>query len=150
MKHAEWATTNVDRFLLAKMEDAEITPAPDADRRALIRRLYFDLIGIPPTIEQQDRFFEDPAEISAAMGKVVDELLASPQFGERWARHWLDLMRYAETLGHEFDFPLPYAWRYRDYVIRALNTDVPYDQFVREHLAGDLLENPRRHPELGR
>ena len=149
VKHAEWATTNVDRFLLAKMEDAEITPAPDADRRALIRRLYFDLIGIPPTIEQQDRFFEDPAEISAAMEKVVDELLASPQFGERWARHWLDLMRYAETLGHEFDFPLPYAWRYRDYVIRALNADVPYDQFVREHLAGDLLENPRRHPELG-
>lgn len=149
VKHADWATTDVDRFLLAKMEEAQISPAPEADRRALIRRLYFDLTGIPPTIEQQDRFFNDPADTSVAMEKVIDELLASPQFGERWARHWLDLMRYAETLGHEFDFPLPYAWRYRDYVIRALNADVPYDQFVREHLAGDLLDNPRRHPELG-
>ncbi|MFM7918992.1 MAG: DUF1549 domain-containing protein, partial [Planctomycetaceae bacterium] len=81
--------------------------------------------------------------------KVVDQLLASPQFGERWARHWLDLVRYAETLGHEFDFPLPHAWRYRDYVIRALNADVPWDQFVREHLAGDLLSQPRLHPQQG-
>ncbi|HRA90201.1 MAG TPA: DUF1549 domain-containing protein, partial [Planctomycetaceae bacterium] len=84
-----------------------------------------------------------------AMEKVVDELLASPQYGERWARHWLDLVRYAETLGHEFDYPLPYAWRYRDYVIRALNADVPYNEFIREHIAGDLTTEPRRHPELG-
>ena len=81
--------------------------------------------------------------------KVVDRLLASPHFGERWARHWLDLVRYAETLGHEFDYPLTDAWRYRDYVIRALNADVPYDQFLREHIAGDLLSPPRLHPTEG-
>ena len=111
------------------MEESGIAPAPDADRRALLRRLYFDLIGLPPTIEQQDQFFNDPAATPVAIEKVVDEVLASPQFGERWARHWLDLVRYAETLGHEFDYPLPYAWRYRDYVIRALNADVPYNSF---------------------
>jgi len=149
VKQTGWATGDSDHFLLARMEAAGIAPAPDADRRAILRRLYFDLAGMPPTIEQQDRFFNDPATTAVAVEKVVDELLASPQFGERWARHWLDLMRYAETLGHEFDFPLPHAWRYRDYVIRALNSDVPYNQFVREHLAGDLIENPRRHPELG-
>ena len=149
VKQADWPASDIDRFLLAKMEDAGITPASDADRRAILRRLYFDLIGLPPTIEQQDRFFNDPADTPTAMEKVVDELLASPQFGERWARHWLDLVRYAETLGHEFDYPLPYAWRYRDYVIRALNADVPYNDFVREHIAGDLMQEPRRNPELG-
>ena len=149
VKQADWPASDTDRFLLAKMEEAGITPAPDADRRALLRRLYFDLVGLPPTIEQQDRFFNDPAETPVAMEKVVDELLASPQFGERWARHWLDLVRYAETLGHEFDYPLPYAWRYRDYVIRAINADLPYNEFVREHIAGDLMTEPRRNPELG-
>lgn len=149
VKQTEWPAGDIDRFLLAKMEEAGIAPAADADRRAILRRLYFDLIGLPPTNAQQDQFLKDPAELPVAVGKVVDELLASPRFGERWARHWLDLMRYAETLGHEFDYPLPYAWRYRDYVIRALNADVPYDQFVREHLAGDLMEKPRRNPELG-
>ena len=149
VKQADWPASDTDRFLLAKMEEAGIAPAQDADRRVLLRRLYFDLIGLPPTIEQQDQFFNDPAETPLAMEKVADELLASPQFGERWARHWLDLVRYAETLGHEFDYPLPYAWRYRDYVIRALNADVPYNQFVREHIAGDLMTEPRRNPELG-
>lgn len=149
VKQADWPASDTDRFLLSKMEEAGITPAPDADRRVLLRRLYFDLIGLPPTIEQQDRFFNDPAATPVAMEKVVDELLASPQYGERWGRHWLDLVRYAETLGHEFDYPLPYAWRYRDYVIRAINADVPYDKFVREHIAGDLMSEPRRNPELG-
>ncbi len=149
VKDTTWPSSNIDRFLLAKMEAEGLAPARDADRRAIIRRLYADLTGLPPSIEQQEQFFNDPAETSVAMEKVVDQLLASPQFGERWARHWLDLMRYAETLGHEFDYPLPYAWRYRDYVIRALNADVPYNQFVREHIAGDLMEKPRRHPELG-
>ncbi len=149
VKQADWPASDTDRFLLAKMEEAGIAPTPDADRRALLRRLYFDLVGLPPTIEQQDQFFNDPAETPVAMEKVADELLASPQFGERWARHWLDLVRYAETLGHEFDYPLPYAWRYRDYVIRAINADVPYNQFVREHIAGDLMTEPHRHPELG-
>lgn len=149
VKDQTWPASDVDRFLLAKMESSDLKPSHDADRRTIIRRLYLDLIGLPPSIEQQQRFFSDPAETSVAMEKVVDELLASPQFGERWARHWLDLMRYAETLGHEFDFPLPQAWQYRDYVIRALNADVPYNQFVAEHIAGDLLESPRTNPEAG-
>ncbi len=149
VKNTDWPSGDIDHFLLSKLEHIDLLPAPEADRRTILRRLCFDLVGLPPTIEQQDRFLNDPAETSVAMEKVIDELLASPHFGERWARHWLDLMRYAETLGHEFDYPLPYAWRYRDYVIRALNADVPYNQFVREHVAGDLMENPRRHPELG-
>ncbi|MEJ7596151.1 MAG: DUF1549 domain-containing protein, partial [Planctomycetaceae bacterium] len=149
VKQTDWPASDTDRFLLAKMEEAGIVPAPDADRRVLLRRLYFDLVGLPPTIEQQDRFFNDPSATPVATEKVVDELLASPQLGERWARHWLDLVRYAETLGHEFDYPLPYAWRYRDYVIRALNADVPYNEFIREHIAGDLTTEPRRNPEQG-
>jgi hypothetical protein len=144
-----WPDDDIDRFLLAKMEREGLTPAPDADRRALLRRLCFDLTGLPPTLEQQERFFNDPGDTRAAITTLVDELLASPHFGEHWTRQWLDLVRYAETLGHEFDYPLPYAWRYRDYVIRALNQDLPYDQFVREHIAGDLLPSPRRHAELG-
>ena len=149
VKNTEWPNGEIDQFLLSKLEHVDLSPAPEADRKTILRRLSFDIVGLPPTIAQQDRFLNDPAETSVAMEKIVDELLASPHFGERWARHWLDLMRYAETLGHEFDYPLPYAWRYRDYVIRALNSDVPYNQFVREHIAGDLMENPRRHPELG-
>ncbi len=144
---AEWAIDDVDRFVLRRLTQKGLTPAVDADRRALIRRLYFDLIGLPPTIEQQERFLNDPADLTTAITSVVDELLNSPHFGERWARHWLDLVRYAETLGHEFDYPLPHAWRYRDYVIRAINNDVPYDHFVMEHIAGDLLSEPRLHPE---
>lgn len=149
VKKSDWPATPIDQFVLAKLESQGLSPAPDADRRALIRRVYFDLIGLPPTVEQQDSFFSDPLPTEAALEKVVDQLLASPQFGERWARRWLDLVRYAETLGHEFDFPLPHAWRYRDYVIRAFNDDLPYDQFVREHIAGDLIRNPRRHPVTG-
>jgi hypothetical protein len=138
VENTEWPGGETDQFLLSKLEHADLSPAPEADRRTILRRLSFDIVGLPPTIEQQDRFLNDPAETSVAMEKIVDELLASPHFGERWARHWLDLMRYAETLGHEFDYPLPYAWRYRDYVIRALNADVPYDQFVREHILVDI------------
>lgn len=149
VKLTEWPATPIDHFVLSKLESSGLTPAPDADRRALIRRVYFDLTGLPPSVEQQEAFFKDPSPTPVALEKVVDQLLASPHFGERWARHWLDLVRYAETLGHEFDFPLPHAWRYRDYVIRALNDDLPYDQFVREHIAGDLLSNPRRHPVTG-
>ncbi len=144
-----WATSDTDRLLIARLEAAGLSPAPDADRRVLLRRICFDLTGLPPSIELQTQFFNDPAPTSEAAAKLIDQLLSTPQFGERWGRHWLDLVRYAETLGHEFDFPLPHAWRYRDYVIRALNADVPYNQFVREHLAGDLLENPRLHPETG-
>jgi Protein of unknown function (DUF1549)/Protein of unknown function (DUF1553)/Planctomycete cytochrome C len=141
VKDAAWARSPVDRFILAKLEEKSLSPAPAADKRTLLRRVYFDLIGLPPSPEQVTAFVKD--ESADAYEKVVDRLLASPQFGERWARHWLDLVRYAESRGHEFDYTTPNAYQYRDYVIRALNADVPYDQFVTEHLAGDLLEKPR-------
>src|SRR5207237_991724 len=124
-----------------------LSPAPPADKRTLLRRVTFDLIGLPPTPAEIDAYLRDDSP--RAFERVVDRLLASPHYGERWGRHWLDLVRFAETHGHEFDFPIPEAYRYRDYVIRAFNADVPYDQFVREHVAGDLLPKPRRHPTDG-
>jgi len=142
-----WPLDPLDRFVLAKLEKNNLKPAMPADPRVLVRRVYFDLIGLPPSPEQVEAFARDPSQ--QALAAVIDKLLAAPQFGERWARHWLDLMRYAESRGHEFDYSIPNAWQYRDYVIRAMNADVPYDQFVTEHLAGDLLEDPRRHPSKG-
>ncbi|MBY0512451.1 MAG: DUF1549 domain-containing protein, partial [Gemmataceae bacterium] len=144
VNHKSSITNPVDAFLLAKLEAAGLTFAPPADKRTLLRRLTFDLIGLPPTPEEIDAYLKD--ESPDAYEKVVERLLASPHYGERWGRHWLDLVRYAETHGHEFDFEIPDAWRYRDYVIRAFNADLPYDRFVTEHVAGDLLPNPRRHP----
>ncbi len=138
VKQADWPASPIDRFILAKLESAGLKPAGPADKRTLIRRAYFDLTGLPPTPEQVQAFVTDNSP--KAFEKVVDELLASPHFGERWARHWLDLMRYAETFGHEFDFMNQEVWRYRDYVIRAFNGDVPYDRLVKEHIAGDLLK----------
>jgi uncharacterized protein DUF1553/uncharacterized protein DUF1549/cytochrome c len=142
VKNRAWIRQPLDRFILAKLEEKNVAPALPADERALIRRTYFDLVGLPPSAAEVEEFLtaKDPYEI------VVDRLLASPHFGERWARHWLDLVRYAESRGHEFDYDIPNAFEYRDYVIRALNADVPYDQFVTEHVAGDLLEKPRLDP----
>jgi cytochrome c553 len=137
----------IDRFLLKKLSDNGLSFAPLAEKRTLLRRVYFDLIGLPPTPEEIDAFLRDDSP--QAYESVVDRLLASPHYGERWGRHWLDLVRYAETHGHEFDFDIPNAWRYRDYVVRAFNADVPYDQFLTEHIAGDLMPNPRRHPKDG-
>ncbi len=142
-----WPRSSLDHFILAGLETAGLNPASQADKRTLIRRAYFDLIGLPPEPHQVEEFLAD--ESPGAFAKVVDGLLASPHFGERWARHWLDLVRYAETRGHEFDHLIPNAYQYRDYVIRALNADVPYDQFVTEHIAGDLVEKPRLHPTEG-
>ena len=139
-----WPKDSIDNFVLARLESAGLTPAEPAERRTLIRRAYFDIIGLPPTPNQVAKFLADQSP--AAFEKVVDELLASPQFGERWARHWMDLTRYAETCGHEFDYAIPYAFRYRDYLIRAFNSDVSYKQLVTEHIAGDLVPKPRRHP----
>ncbi|MHC4879496.1 MAG: PSD1 and planctomycete cytochrome C domain-containing protein [Planctomycetota bacterium] len=144
VKDAVWPRSDIDRHILARLEEAGLQPSGDADRTALLRRLYFDLIGLPPTPEEVEAFLADTG--SEAVEKVVDRLLDSPHFGERWGRHWLDLVRYAESRGHEFDNDTPNAFQYRDYVIRALNADVPYDQFVREHIAGDLLPQPRLHP----
>ena len=145
VSQADWPRSEVDRFMMAKLDEHGLKPAEDADRRTLIRRAYFDVIGLPPSPEEVKQFLDDKNETPVAFEKVVDRLLESPHFGERWGRHWLDLVRYAESLGHEFDYKLKYAEHYRDYVIRALNNDVPYDQFVREHIAGDLLQNPRRN-----
>ncbi len=136
-----WAKTPIDRFILAKLEEAKLRPAPEVDRRTLIRRAAFALTGLPPTIAEVDSFLADTS--ATAFERVVDHYLAAPAFGERWARHWLDLVRYAETRGHEFDQRVPNAWQYRDYVIRAFNADLPYDRFVQEHIAGDLLPEPR-------
>ncbi|WP_169980582.1 DUF1553 domain-containing protein [Tautonia rosea] len=142
-----WPRNPIDRFLLARLEAEGLEPAPEAERHTLIRRASFALTGLPPTPEQLLTFLAD--DQPDAFDRLVDRLLESPQYGERWARHWLDLVRYAETSGHEFDYDILTAHRYRDYVIRAFNDDVPYDQIIVEHLAGDLLDNPRRHPETG-
>jgi hypothetical protein len=137
VKDAAWPKSDVDRFLLAGLEAKGLKPVADADRRTLIRRVYLDLIGLPPTPEQADDFANDPSP--SALEKVVDRLLGSPHFGERWGRHWLDVARYAESTGKTVNFNYPHAWRYRDYVIAAFNADKPFDLFVKEQLAGDLL-----------
>ena len=139
-----WARNPIDRFLLDRLASRGLTPAPEASRRTLIRRLSFDLTGLPPTSAEVEAFLADQS--LDAYERLVDRMLASPRYGERWGRHWLDLVRYAETSGHEFDYEIPSAHRYRDYVVRAMNADLPFDQFLVEHLAGDLLEAPRRHP----
>lgn len=127
----------IDAFVFAQLHSQGMTQAPPADKRTLIRRLYFDLIGLPPTADEVDAFLSDTSP--QAYEKVVDRLLASPHFGERWARHWLDLARFAETNGYERDAEKPHAWKYRDWVINAFNADKPYDRFVLEQLAGDEL-----------
>jgi hypothetical protein len=137
--------TLIDAFLEKSQRTAGVQPAQPAGRAALLRRVTFDLIGLPPTRDEIAAFLADTQP--GAFERVVDRLLASPHYGERWARHWLDLVRYAETMGHEFDIEIPEAYRYRDYAIRAFNADVPYDQMVLEHVAGDLLEKPRLDPD---
>lgn len=142
-----WSRSAIDRFVLQRLEGAKLSPSAAADKPTLLRRIYFDLTGLPPTPAEVDAFVADSSP--DAFERIVDRLLAAPAFGERWARHWLDLMRYAETRGHEFDFIIPNAYEYRDYTIRALNADVPYDAFVAEHVAGDLIAPPRLHPTTG-
>ncbi len=138
--NSDWAFSDIDRFVLAKLEAKNIQPVADANPRVLARRLYFDIIGIPPTPEQLDAFVASATrDRQAAIEDLVDELLSSPHFGERWGRHWLDVVRYGESTGMERNATFPYAWKYRDWVIRALNSDKPFDQFVREQVAGDML-----------
>jgi hypothetical protein len=133
-----WVRTPIDAFVLARLEKAGLRPAAPADRRTLLRRVYLDLIGLPPTPEEQRAFFADASP--DAFARVVDDLLARPQYGERWGRHWLDVARYAETNGYERDGAKPSAWRFRDYVIDSFNRDKPYDRFVTEQVAGDEIE----------
>jgi Protein of unknown function (DUF1549)/Protein of unknown function (DUF1553)/Planctomycete cytochrome C len=137
VKAADRIGNPIDAFILAKLEARDLAQAPPADRVALVRRLYYDLIGLPPTPEQVDAFFNDRS--ADAYERLVDALLNSPHYGEKWGRHWLDVVRYAETNGYERDGPKPHVWKYRDYVIRSFNKDKPYDQFVREQLAGDEM-----------
>jgi uncharacterized protein DUF1549/uncharacterized protein DUF1553/cytochrome c len=143
VKARDWVKTPIDAFILAKLEAKGLRPVKPADRATLARRAYYDLIGLPPTPEQIDEFVNDRSP--DAWGKLIDKLLASPHYGEKWGRHWLDVVRYAETNGYERDGIKPYAWRYRDYVIRSFNEDKPYTQFVREQLAGD--EFPGFNPD---
>ncbi|MBC8354465.1 MAG: DUF1553 domain-containing protein [Planctomycetes bacterium] len=133
-----WPASNIDRFILRRLESERLTPAADADRRTLLRRAYFDLIGLPPTQEQINAFLQN--ESPEAFEQVIDELLRSPHFGERWGRHWLDVVRFAESSGGGRTLMFPEAWRYRDYVIEAFNNDLPYDSFVMQQVAGDLIE----------
>ena len=143
VKNHQWLATPIDAFILAKVEAADLEPAPSADRRTLLRRATFDLIGLPPTPGEVRAFVED--ESPNAFAKVIDRLLDSPRYGERFGRRWLDVVRYADTAGDGADFPIPEAHRYRDYVINAFNEDMPYDRFIREQIAGDLLA--RHGPE---
>ncbi len=143
-------STPIDRFIAAKLKNAELEPAPLAEPNIIVRRTYFALTGLPPTPEEVTRWTKSLAtNREAGMANMVDHLLASPHFGERWARHWMDWIRYAESHGSEGDPRIDNAHLYRDYLIRALNSDVPYDQLVREHIAGDLLEKPPITNELG-
>ncbi len=142
VKDKAWARNDVDLFTLSRMEAAGVKPAPDADRRTLLRRVTFDLTGLPPTPEEVAAFeSESIRNPQSAIRNVIDRLLASPRYGERWGRHWLDVVRYADTCGNASDYPVPQAFRYRNYVLQSFNDDVPFDQFVREQLAGDLLES---------
>src|SRR6478752_310788 len=127
----------VDRFIIARLRAHGMSPAPRADRRTLIRRVYFDLLGLPPSCDEVETFVHDTSPNSYE--KLIDHLLASPHYGERWGRYWLDVARYAETCGYERDQVKPGVWKYRDWVIAAFNTDLPYERFVLEQLAGDEL-----------
>ncbi|MFO0939100.1 MAG: DUF1549 domain-containing protein [Gemmataceae bacterium] len=135
VSNSAWVKNPIDRFVLAKLENANLKPAAPATKEQLLRRVTFDLIGLPPKPEEIDRFLKD--ESPEAWERVVDRLLASPHYGERWGRHWLDLARYSDSNGFEYDEVRPHAWRYRDYVIESFNADKPYGQFIREQLAGD-------------
>jgi hypothetical protein len=149
VKDRAWPLTPIDHFVLAKLEEKGFKPAPPANRQTLIRRVTFDLIGLPPTPAEVEAFLADPSP--RAYAKVVERLLASPHHGEQWGRHWLDLVHYADTAGETADYPVPEAHRYRDYVIASFNADKPYDQFVREQIAGDLLAvhaPPAKYAEL--
>jgi mono/diheme cytochrome c family protein len=151
VEHAGPGGNTIDAFLNRRLAERGLTAAPRADRRMLLRRATFDLTGLPPTPEEVAAFMNDPAPDSVAFEAVVERLLASPHYGEQWARHWLDVVRYADTSGLANDYERPNAWRYRDYVVRAFNADKPYDQFIREQIAGDEIDpvNPEMLVAVG-
>ena len=137
VQNKKWARNPIDLFVLARLEKENLKPSPEADRRTLIRRLSFDLTGLPPTPEAVAQFISDRHPDS--YGRLVDRLLGSPRYGERWGRHWLDVVHYGESHGYDKDKPRLNAWPYRDYVIKSFNDDTPYSRFVQEQLAGDVL-----------
>ena len=137
MKNTAWPKSDIDRYVLAKLEDKGLQPVADAAKLDLLRRVTFDLTGLPPNTGDIQAFLKDTSP--EAFAHVVDNLLASERFGEYWGRHWLDVARYAESSGKDINLPYPFAWRYRDWVIGALNEDMPYNEFVRQQIAGDLL-----------
>ena len=137
VENRSWVTNPIDAFILAKLEKKGLRPAPPASRRAMLRRLYFGLIGLPPTPEDMAQFLEDRSD--DAYSRAIEKLLADSLYGERWGRHWLDLVRYADTRGGGLEYPRAHMWRYRDYVVRAFNQDRPYDRFIKEQLAGDAF-----------
>ena len=137
VRNKEWVRNPIDAFVLAKLEKRQLEPAGPVSPRGLLRRLYFGLIGLPPTPEEMERFLVDPSP--EAYRQAVEKLLADSRYGEHWGRHWLDLARYSDTRGGAIDDPQPHLWRYRDYVIRAFNQDRPYDRFIKEQLAADAF-----------
>lgn len=139
VQNTDWRRDELDSFVLARLEAAGLEPNPDADRYTLLRRVAFDLTGLPPTESEIRQFIDDPAATDVALRSVVNRYLDSHHFGERWGRHWLDIVRYADSVGRNWNAPFTYAWRYRDYVIDSFNRDTPYDRFITEQLAGDLL-----------
>ena len=141
VKDEVWPRSDVDRFILAKLESEGLTPVADADRPTLLRRVFFDLVGLPPTPAEIESFLAD--ETPHAFEKIVDALLGRPEFGQRWGRHWLDVARYADSNGSDENFTYYDAWRFRNYVIGAFNADKPFDRFLTEQLAGDLLPFPQ-------
>ena len=149
IRDTRWPRNDIDHFILAKLEQKQLQPTGDADRTMLIRRATYDLTGLPPSPVEVADFLNDDS--SQAFARVVDRLLASPHYGERWGRHWMDLVRYADTAGDNSDYPVPQAYRYRNYIIDSLNADKPYDQFLREQIAGDLLpaaDDAQRNEQL--
>jgi hypothetical protein len=137
VKNVTWPVNEIDRFVLHRLEEKGLTPVEPADKRSLIRRATYDLIGLPPTPEEIDAFLADDSP--EAFARIVDRLLASPHYGERWGRHWLDVVRYADTAGDNSDYPIPQMYKYRNWVLQSIAQDKPYDQFVREQVAGDLM-----------
>ncbi len=138
--HRTWVRSDIDRYVASVWNDQGVEPTADCDAETLVRRITFDVVGLPPTLEQRQKFLNrSKKDMDAAISDLMEELLSSPQFGETWGRHWLDVARYAESTGKEADVTFPHAWRYRDYVIRSFNDDKPYDQFIREQIAGDLM-----------
>ncbi len=140
VRNTGWSENPVDRFLLAALEAVELTPSPRATKADLIRRATFDLTGLPPTPEEVEGFISNDSP--EAYSELVDRLLASPHYGEKWGQFWLDVIRYSESEGFEYDRQLPYAWRFRDYVIRSFNEDKPFDKFIFEQVTGDEMESP--------